>query len=220
MARSPTVRPTVNFEELATRLAASGRRLDAFGWTLGTSGNFSAVVTRAPLRLAITPSGAAKGSLEGEHILLIGASGRRLAGGTGKPSAEAQLHLEIVRRRGARAVFHTHSIWSTTLSELHAPDSGLTIEGYEMLKGLAGVATHAHREWVPILENSQDMESLAREVRRTLAEHPTAHGFLLRGHGLYTWGNDIPEAMRHVEIFEFLLEVLGRTRALQHTAAR
>ena len=79
-----------------------------------------------------------------------------------------------------------------------------------MLKGLTGVRTHEHREWVPILENQQDMASLAKAVSRALREHPAAHAFLLRGHGLYTWGRDLEEARRHVEILEFLLEVLGR----------
>ena len=40
--------------EIARRLAEAGRRFDARGWVPGTSGNFSAVITRDPLRLAIT----------------------------------------------------------------------------------------------------------------------------------------------------------------------
>jgi methylthioribulose-1-phosphate dehydratase len=32
----------------------------------------------------------------------------------------------------------------------------------------------------------------------------------MAGHGLYTWGKDVGEAKRHVEILEFLLEVRGR----------
>ena len=81
-----------------------------------------------------------------------------------------------------------------------------------MLKGLAGVTTHQHSEWVPILENTQDYAALAREVGRLLEEKPAIHGFLLRRHGLYTWGKDVFEARRHVEILEFLFEVLGRQR--------
>jgi methylthioribulose-1-phosphate dehydratase len=81
-----------------------------------------------------------------------------------------------------------------------------------MLKGLNGVTTHEHREWLPLLENWQDIPALARELAATLERHPQAHGFLLRRHGLYTWGKDLAEAQRHVEILEFLLEVLGRTR--------
>ena len=80
-----------------------------------------------------------------------------------------------------------------------------------MLKGLEGVQTHQHREWLPILENSQDYDALARNVERVLGDHPGSHGFLLRRHGLYTWGRDLTEAKRHVEILEFLMEVLGRT---------
>jgi methylthioribulose-1-phosphate dehydratase len=79
-----------------------------------------------------------------------------------------------------------------------------------MLKGLSGVTTHEHRVWVPILGNDQDMARLASQVRSLLAEQPGAQAFLLRGHGLYTWGRSIGEAERHVEILEFLFEVTGR----------
>jgi methylthioribulose-1-phosphate dehydratase len=105
---------------------------------------------------------------------------------------------------------HTHSVWSNILSDAYAADCGLSIEGYEMLKGLEGVATHEHLEWMPIIENSQDMTGLAALVERALTQHPGTHGFLLRRHGLYTWGKDLAEAKRHVEILEFLLEVRGR----------
>jgi methylthioribulose-1-phosphate dehydratase len=48
-------------------------------------------------------------------------------------------------------------------------------------------------------------------VETTLRQHADAHGFLLGGHGLYTWGENLPQAKRHLEIFEFLLEAVGRT---------
>ena len=82
-----------------------------------------------------------------------------------------------------------------------------------MLKGLAGVTTHEHREWIPVLENDQDMTRLAARVGGVLREHPDCHAFLLRRHGLYTWGATVTEAVRHVEIVEFLLESVGRKEA-------
>jgi methylthioribulose-1-phosphate dehydratase len=97
------------------------------------------------------------------------------------------------------------------LSDLHFAEGGMAIEGYEMLKGLEGVKTHEHREWIPILENSQDMWTLADRVAETLREHPSTHGFLLRRHGLYAWGKDRSQAKRHIEILEFLFETVGRT---------
>jgi methylthioribulose-1-phosphate dehydratase len=200
---------TPALQAAADVLARVGRRFDARGWVMGTSGNFSAVVARQPLRLAITPSGAFKGELEAGQILEMDEQGEPIGGGA-RASAEALLHLEIVRARGAGAVLHTHSIWSTLLSGRLGDAGGLAIEGYEMLKGLEGVRTHAHREWLPIVENDQDMPRLARVVRAALDAHPAAHCVLLRRHGLYTWGADLQQAVRHVEILEFLLEVVGR----------
>lgn len=201
------------FKELAALLSEIGRSFYARGWALGTSGNFSSVVSRNPLRLAITSSAVDKGLLTSDQILQIDADGK-VVEGLGNPSAEALLHLMVVRARGASAVLHTHSVWSNILSEVYARDGGVNIESFEMLKGLEGVQTHEHREWLPIIENSQDMLALAPSIEQTLNEHPACHGFLLRRHGLYTWGRGLAEAKRHVEILEFLLEVLGRMSRL------
>ena len=201
----------MTFTRLATEIAEIGRQCYARGWSLGTSGNFSAVVSRDPLRLAITASGVDKGNLTAGDIVEIDQHGRVVAG-TGRPSAEASLHLAIARARGAGAVLHTHSIWSTILSD--ADKDGLGIEGYEMLKGLDGVASHEHSEWLPILENTQDWAAVAPQVQRILSEHPDSHGFLIRRHGLYTWGRDLAAARRQVEVLEFLFEVMGRKRGM------
>lgn len=204
-------RGKIGWLDIRQQLIDAGRRFDARGWVLGTSGNFSAVLTRNPLRLAITPSGASKGDLTADQILEVDAEATPLKPGATRPSAETRLHLEIVNVRGAGAVLHTHSMWSTLLSERHASAGGLAIEGYEMLKGLEGVTTHEHREWLPVLENDQDMRRLAARVADALTATPHAHAFLIRRHGMYTWGNTLPEAVRHVEIVEFLLEAVGRS---------
>ena len=183
------------------------------GWVLGTGGNFSVVLTREPFRLAITSSGVDKSAIAPEHFLHVDASGNVLEG-SGRPTAEAGLHRAVIETVNAGAVFHTHSVWATVLSTTHVSNGGLYIEGYEMLKGLHGVNSHTHREWLPIIENSQDISALSDVVRQLLAEKPESHGFLIRGHGLYTWGKTIQEAKRHVEILEFLFEVTGRSRTM------
>jgi methylthioribulose-1-phosphate dehydratase len=212
----PTKAKSGDFLKLAAELAEIGRGFYARGWVLGTSGNFSAVVSHKPLRLAITSTGLDKGSLAPAHFLEMGEA-TQVVRGDGRPSAEALLHVAIVRGLGAGAVLHTHSVWSTVLSGAHASQGGVAIEGYEMLKGLEGVRSHQHREWLPILENSQDMEELSGRVATTLRQNPGIHGFLLREHGLYTWGASLQEAKRHVEILEFLMEVLVRSEAASRT---
>ena len=197
----------------AEKLGELARGAYLRGWALGTSGNFSAVAALQPLRLLITPSGVDKGSVRGEHMVTVDARGRMVGGegaSGGRPSAETSLHLAIVRARGARAVSHTHSVWSTLLSDTAAPAGGLAVEGYEMLKGLQGVTTHDHREWLPVIANSQDWAAEAQRVEDLLRRHPETHGLLIRRHGLYTWGRDLDELKRHMEVLEFLLEVVGR----------
>lgn len=209
-----------SFTEIAGSLAEVAKGFHARGWLLGTSGNLSAVVQREPLRLAMSPSGVDKGQLTADQVLAIDENARIVSAHGGKPSDESLLHIRIVKERGARAVLHTHSIWNTILSDLYASEGGVTIEGYEMLKGLQGVRTHEHAEWLPIIENSQDMQALADAIGKTLNEHKEAHGFLLRRHGLYSWGESLAQAKRHIEILEFLLETIGRTSLIkaQHSA--
>ena len=182
------------------------------GWVLGTSGNFSAVLNRNPLRLAITASSVDKGRMTANEILQVDDKGQLLESAGGKPSAETLLHVAVVQTAGAAAVLHTHSVWSTVLSDVHSAEGGFFIEGYEMLKGLTGVTTHEHREWLPILENSQDMEALSSRAVLLMRANPNLHGFLIRRHGLYTWGESLEAAARHVEIFEFLMEAVARRR--------
>ncbi len=203
------------FREIASSLVTISRSFYARGWAVGTSGNFSAVLTREPLQLAITASGADKGELSAEQIVVVGREGNPRDDLTSKPSAEALLHVNVALQRGAGAVLHTHSVWSTVLSNVHAPAGGILIKDFEMLKGLEGVKSHQHGEWLPIIENSQDMRALAENVSKTLALYPDAHGFLLRQHGLYTWAADLQKAKRHVEILEFLLETMGRLQSIK-----
>ena len=191
-----------------SELADAGREFYRRGWVLGTSGNFSMLTSRAPVRMTITSSGLDKGSLDETSFLELDENGA-IVGGLGKPSAETQIHQTIYGALpSVGSVLHTHSVWGTLLSE---DRDVIEIKGYEMLKGLAGVMTHEHTERVPVIENTQDYAALSREIE-TLLLSDDIHGFYLRRHGLYTWGETVAEARRHVEIFEFLFEVLGRKK--------
>jgi len=201
-----------------TSLARVARSCYERGWVMGTSGNFSAVVSRAPLVLTITATGLDKGSLSPESFVRIDANGATVEG-SGRPSAETALHLLLANMRHAGVILHTHSVWSVVVSDRYADTGGLWIESYEMLKGLEGVKSHNHREWLPIIENDLDMSQLAGAVEATLSQCPAVHGFLLRRHGLYTWGENLEQAKRHLEILEFLLEVVGRTQTTPNTVA-
>jgi methylthioribulose-1-phosphate dehydratase len=217
-------------------LRAIGREFHGRSWSLGTSSNYSVVMGREPLELLVTASGKDKSALGRDDFVRVDAAGRVVDGSMRRSSAETLLHCTLADMiPSVGAVLHTHSVWGTILSVADLPRGSLRIAGYEMLKGLEGIATHDSVEEVPIFANTQDMVELSARIRHRLggldwrsSERPPCHGFLLSGHGLYTWGRDLAEARRHIEIFEFLFECVARARSLPadsgpagpHAAAR
>ena len=200
------------FEKEIDALREVGNQFYTRGWSLGTSSNYSVVIRRDPLELLITASGKDKGCLSRHDFVRVDGEGIPVVVEQPKASAETLLHIAIAEQPEVGAVMHTHSIWGTLLSDFYFQDRGFGIEGYEMLKGLAGVTTHEHAEWVPVFDNTQDIPELSERVRQCLKDShaPIRHGFLIRRHGLYTWGHDLDEARRHIEIFEFLFECVAR----------
>jgi len=213
--------PLANLEQQIDALRETGASFWQRGWSLGTSSNYSVVVSREPLELLITASGKDKGKLTRTDFVRVDSHGKPTSPGQPKSSAETLLHIVAAQQPGIGAVLHTHSVWGTLLSDYFAPQDGFEISGFEMLKGLEGVTTHEHAQWVPIFENTQNIPDLAEQVREAFADasQPLRHGYLIRRHGLYTWGRDLDEARRHIEIFEFLFEVTARRLMLAGTLA-
>ena len=204
--------PLEGLAEPIDALRALGAMFWQRGWSVGTSSNYSVVLSRDPLELLVTASGKDKGRLKPGDFVRVGSNGKPTADGQPKSSAETLLHVVAAQQPGVGAVLHTHSVWSTVLSDLFFAEGGLELSGYEMLKGLEGIATHETSAWVDIFDNTQDIPSLAGQVRERMndAVDPLQYGYLIRRHGLYTWGRDLEEARRHVEIFEFLFECVAR----------
>lgn len=193
----------------AQELVDAGRELYRLGMVPATSGNFSARLDDGTL--AITVSGRHKGKLGVADIMRVSAAGESLDGR--KSSAETLLHVGIYRRYpAARVILHPHSVNATLLSRLC--HDVLELQDYEILKAFPGIDTHACTVSVPIFDNDQDIGRLAAVVDRRLDTVPTVHGYLIRGHGFYTWGKSIDDTMRHVEAFEFLFDCELRQRGI------
>lgn len=201
------------FSTEATRLAALVRELAPRGWFPATSSNFSARLAGAGEGgrdlAAVSVSGIHKDRLAAENFLAVDLDGEvAYAPHGGRPSAETLLHTSLyslLDKARAGIVLHSHSVAATAVSMRRLKDRQLVFEGLEILKAFAGIATHETRIVFPIFPNTQDIASLSRDVRSYLVAHPDTRGYLIAGHGLYTWGKDVDEAKRHLEAFEFLL---------------
>ncbi|MET1078115.1 MAG: methylthioribulose 1-phosphate dehydratase [Pseudomonas sp.] len=199
-------------EQLSQALIEAGRFLHGRGWSPATSSNYSARLSASEVLLTV--SGKHKGQLGADDLLVTDLDGVSLEPGK-KPSAETLLHTQLYRwRADLGAVLHTHSVNATVLSRLTAADR-LVFEDYELQKAFAGVTSHRSQVVVPIFDNDQDIARLAGRVQPWLEAHPDCVGYLIRGHGLYTWGAQMSDALRQIEAFEFLFECELKVRALQ-----
>ena len=195
----------------ADELIEAGRYLYACGMVPATSGNLSARL--ADGSIAVTVSGRHKGRLRSDDIMRVDTAGQSLDGR--RPSAETLLHTQLYARfADAAVVLHPHSVNATILSLLCADP--LVLQDYELLKAFPGVASHDCSVAVPVFDNDQHMTRLAAVVDARLAAGCDAPGYLIRGHGFYTWGASIEDALRHIEAFEFLftceLKLRGQRR--------
>lgn len=136
--------------------------------------------------------------------MLADATGNSLDGN--KPSAETLLHVQIYKRfPDARCILHPHSVNATLLSLV--ADGDIELRDYEILKAFPGINTHECKVTVPVFANDQDIGRLSTAVEtRMMDSEEVFHGYLIRGHGFYTWGNSVDDALRHVEAFEFLFD--------------
>lgn len=210
----PSSHPLHGHETAVQGLRECGAEFHRRGWSLGTSSNYSVVVSRDPLTLVVTASGKHKEKLRADDFVVVDENGRPTVSGQPKSSAETLLHCIIAKRMpSVGAILHTHSVSATLLSHRFLQQGGVPIAGYEMLKGLSGITTHETAIEVPIFENTQDIPSLAKQVDARIDDpsKPLQHGYLIHRHGLYTWGEDLDAARRQIEIFEFLFECVARS---------
>ena len=188
----------------AQSIVDAGRFLYDRGWSPATSSNYSARIDSD--HIAITVSGRHKGQLAAGDVMVVDLNGNPVQSNC-KSSAETLLHTVLYQVfPDAGAVLHTHSVKATVLSRLIWPGKSLELEGYELQKAFAGVTSHEGRLSVPVFDNTQDIPALAEQTAEWFRAHPEQPGYLIRGHGLYTWGATMADCLRHVEAFEFLFE--------------
>ena len=189
-----------DFKTAATALCNAGRFIDSKGWVPATSGNFSARLPNGTI--AITTSGKHKGHLQVEDIMLIDANANPLDGK--KPSAETELHTSLYQRYPSiNAVLHPHPMNSVLVSKLF--NNEIILADYELLKAFKDIDTHETKIIVPIFPNDQDIPRLAGLIDAYLDTANSCYGYIIAGHGVYTWGESVNEALRHLEALDYLL---------------
>jgi methylthioribulose-1-phosphate dehydratase len=203
----------IRFAEAAHSIIDAGRFLYDRGWSPATSSNYS--MRLDDHHIAITVSGKHKGELAAGDIMVVDLDGQPVQSAA-RSSAETRLHTVLYQVfPEVGVVLHTHSVKATVLSRLCSPNEPLILEGYELQKAFSGIDTHESTLTVPVFDNTQDIDALADRTAAWFRDNPEQPGYLIRGHGLYTWGRTMADCLRHVEAFEFLFECELETRRVR-----
>ena len=191
------------YADVSQRIIDAGRFLYERGWSPATSSNYSERIDAE--HVAITVSGRHKGQLTAGDVMVVDLAGQPVQSRC-RSSAETLLHTVMYELfPDVGAVLHTHSVNATVIGRLLAGEQSLTFRDYELQKAFTGVMTHEQDIEFPIFENTQDIAALSEQVRAHFRQHPEQPGYLIRGHGLYTWAGTMNDCLRHVEALEFLL---------------
>ncbi|MFO7953765.1 methylthioribulose 1-phosphate dehydratase [Thioalkalivibrio sp.] len=198
------------FKAQVRLLAEAGRELANRGWLPARTGHFSARLDDQ--HIAITAPGRSKDLLDAHDFMVVDLEGQMVSG-SGEPGPETFLHI-IMYRRDANlgAVLHTHSIHGTVLSRQVA--GSLLLRDYEALRELPGCEHPARGVQIPVFANHPNMQQLAARVDAAMDRDPGLAGYLISGHGLYTWGQTVERAMQRTEAFEFMFECESLARQL------
>lgn len=191
-------------QNLAQQMVAVCRALYARQLVAALDGN---VTVKQGSHLLATPSGVSKGFLRVEDLVLLDTNGQVMTG-TGRPTSELLLHLEVYRQRpDAGAVIHAHppvatacTIAGLSLAEPILPEVVLTL-------GAIPTAPYA----------TTGTPAMAAAVRTLL---PSYDAILLEQHGALTIGRDLWDAYYKMEKVEhtawtvWLAKQLGGARVL------
>ncbi|MDO9183820.1 MAG: methylthioribulose 1-phosphate dehydratase [Bacteriovorax sp.] len=192
------------------KLASLVRLLNTLGHNPATSGNYSLRSLTSPEIALVSESAIDKSKFTENNFLPVYYQTRQMhpdyISSNRKSSDETDIHLSIYQITNANCVLHSHMLDALLFADLFKDESFATIEGLELLKGFKGIKTHDLKINIPCFENTQDIASLAELIKPAILGQKNNYGLLLRGHGIYVWGESVEEAKRHLEVFEYIFK--------------
>lgn len=195
-----------NFDKINAmkiKLTALIKEMNHIGHSPATSTNYSYREENGDLW--VSRSGIDKTSFAPEDFICVDHNGVAIDPlSPFKVSAETIIHCTLYDLfSDANVVLHSHSIFPVLLSDTVL--SSMKFQGYEILKGFSSVSSHESLVEIPVLDNSQDMEYFKHELNYRKKE--LQYGvFMIKKHGFYAWGNNLFEAKRYLETFQYLCE--------------
>jgi methylthioribulose-1-phosphate dehydratase len=184
----------------AIQLCTLSRWISAKQWAPAGSGNFS--IRSSEQSCLITRAHKDKGELSPHDLVQISWSrGEAEFGADAAPSA--LLHVALYQQfPTAKVVLQTQSVAANVWSRLIKADHYL-FSGYELQSVITQQLAQQQSCSLAIIDANQPKPLQATEISRRASE--LSSGLLIRGHGLYVWGESLEHTKRQLEAWEFLI---------------
>jgi L-ribulose-5-phosphate 4-epimerase len=196
-------------EQLKKQVCRANLELVRKGLVIETWGNASGVGRERGL-MVIKPSGVPYDGMKPKHMVVVSLKTGKVVGGGLKPSSDTDTHLALYRAfPKIGGVVHTHSLYATAWAQAR--------------RGLPAYGTTQADYWygdVPctrLLTASEIKANYEANTGRVIVEtfnklDPMQHpAVLVAGHGPFTWGKDVAEAVHHAGVLEFVAQLASET---------
>jgi len=197
--------PSDLIQSLCQALCEVGRRAYAHGWVSHHDGNFS--IRLGPDEFLVTPTGVSKGFMDPDQMVRVNLEGESLDG-QGRASSEWKMHRKSYEMRpDVGAIVHTHAPHATAFAV-----AGLDLDRAVLPEMIATLGA------VPLAPYGQPGTEDIYAGMVPLIDK--ADAFLLKNHGLVTFGEDIwrayyrHEAVEHAARIEILARQIGKVDVL------
>ncbi len=195
----------INFDPIRKDLCEIGRRVFQHGWVAANDGNFS--VRLAEDEFLVTPTGVSKGFMDPAKMVYVNLAGDSLDG-KGKVSSEWKMHRASYEKRSdIGAIVHTHCPHATAFSV-----AGLALDKAVLPEQIYSLGA------VPLAPYGQPGTHDLYQGMLPFIEKSNA--FLLKNHGVVTYGKDLweaffrHEALEHAARIQILARQVGKVETL------
>jgi len=190
--------PTRNYHSIYKEFKRIGRITYELGYNNTHSGNIS---VRVGNNILINRRGAMLGFLENTDIVSVPLD--KKSPEDNKASVELNSHRAILQHTSAKAVLHTHLPKTIALSFIMKSIPPITVEGRVFFKKPVPVLS---------LKRATGSREMEEALVRVLKTQPAA---IIRGHGVFTTGQTLEEALRYASMLEDIADISYLTKLLK-----
>ncbi|XP_021366470.1 methylthioribulose-1-phosphate dehydratase-like [Mizuhopecten yessoensis] len=187
------------------------------GWMMGSGGSLS---IKYGQEIYITPSGVQKERVQPEDLFVQTVDGEDISVPQStkglRKSQCSPVFLSIYRLKAPGAVFHLHSK-SAVLATLLNKGNTVRLSNLQF-EGIRKWSTGGNYKFtddvvLPVIDNTHTGDELIDGMVKAMNDYPDTCIVLVRGHGIYAWGQTWEQAKLVCESYDYLFDVMLQVQA-------